>query len=115
VPVDVLPDRLRALAADSEVLHNLQDRTAIMATLREQDLAPLLDDLAGRHVAPEHVGVELELAWWKSVLERLLAEDPALLGANTSVLDRLEQDFRLVDEAHQKSNAKRLAWQLADA
>jgi hypothetical protein len=115
VPVDVLPDRLRALAADSEVLHNLQDRTAIMAKLREQDLAPLLDDLAGRHVAPEHVGVELELAWWKSVLERLLAEDPALLGANTSVLDRLEQDFRLVDEAHQKSNAKRLAWRLADA
>ncbi|HEY8317696.1 MAG TPA: AAA family ATPase [Amnibacterium sp.] len=113
--VELLPDRLKALAADSEVLHNLQDRTAIMARLRDQDLAPLLEDLAGRHVAPEDVGVELELAWWKSVLERLLAEDPALLGANTSVLDRLEQDFRLVDEAHQKSNAKRLAWQLADA
>ena len=115
VPIDLLPERLGSLAADSEVLHNLQDRTAIMAELREHDLAPLLEDLAGRHVAADQVGVELELAWWKSVLERMLADDPALLGANTSVLDRLEQDFRLVDEAHQKSNAKRLAWQLADA
>ncbi|MDQ1513311.1 MAG: hypothetical protein QOC59_1153, partial [Microbacteriaceae bacterium] len=115
VPIDLLPERLAALASDSEVLNNLQDRTSIMAQLRDHDLAPLLEDLAGRHVAADHVGVELELAWWKSVLERMLAEDPALLGANTSVLDRLEQDFRLVDEAHQKSNAKRLAWQMADS
>ncbi|MDH2444178.1 AAA family ATPase [Amnibacterium sp. CER49] len=115
MPIDFLPERLAALAADSEVLHNLQDRTQLVAELRDLDLAPLLEDLAGRHVAPEQVAVELELAWWKSVLERMLADDPALLGANTTVLDRLEQDFRLVDEAHQKSNGKRLAWQLADA
>ncbi len=114
-PIDGLGDRLAALAADSDVLENLQDRQTVMARLKAQDLAPLLEDLAGRHVPPERVGAELELAWWKSVLERLLAEDPALLGANTTVLDRLEQDFRLVDEAHAGGNAKRLAWQLADA
>jgi hypothetical protein len=115
IPVDEVPDRITALARDSEVLSNLQDRTALAAGLRQQDLGPLLEDLAGRHVPPDQVGVELELAWWKSALERLLAEDQALLGANTSVLDRLEQDFRLVDEAHAQSNGKRLAWQLADA
>ncbi|MGT2426171.1 AAA family ATPase [Amnibacterium kyonggiense] len=114
-PIDNIGDRLAALAADSDVLENLQDRQAVMARLKAQDLAPLLEDLAGRHVPPERVGAELELAWWKSVLERLLAEDPALLGANTTVLDRLEQDFRLVDEAHAGANAKRLAWQLADS
>ncbi len=114
-PIDNLPDRLAALAADSDALDNLQDRQAVMGRLKAQDLAPLLEDLAGRHVAPERVGAELELAWWKSVLERLLAEDPALLGANTTVLDRLEQDFRLVDEAHAGGNARRLVWQLADA
>lgn len=113
--LDDLAEKLELLARDSEVLSNLQDRSALMAELRGQDLAPLLEDLAGRHVAADRVGVELELAWWKTVLERLLAEDQALLGANTSVLDRLEQDFRLVDEAHAQSNGKRLAWQLADA
>jgi hypothetical protein len=115
LPLDEVPERLAALARDSDVLTDLQDRTAVAARLRDQDLGPLLEDLAGRHVPAERVGAELELAWWKSVLERMLAEDQALLGANTSVLDRLEQDFTLVDEAHAQSNAKRLAWQLADA
>lgn len=114
-PIDGLPVRLAALAADSDVLEHLQDRQAVVTRLRAQDLGPLLEDLAARHVPPPAVGAELELAWWKSVLERLLAEDPALLGANTTVLDRLEQDFRLVDGAHAQANAKRLAWQLADA
>lgn len=115
LPVEELPERLAALARDSDALTTLQDRTALMARLRQQDLAPLLEDLAGRRVPAGQVGVELELAWWKSVLERMLADDQALLGANTTVLDRLEQDFRLVDEAHAQSNGKRLAWQLADA
>ncbi|MFD1721419.1 AAA family ATPase [Amnibacterium endophyticum] len=114
-PIETLGDRLAALAADSDVLDNLQERQGIMSRLKAQDLAPLLEDLAARHVPAERVAAELELAWWKSVLERLLADDPALLGANTTVLDRLEQDFRLVDGAHAAANAKRLAWQLADA
>ncbi|WP_375389499.1 DEAD/DEAH box helicase, partial [uncultured Amnibacterium sp.] len=114
-PIEGVGDRIAALAADSDVLENLQDRQDVVSRLRSQDLAPLLEDLAGRHVPPERVGAELELAWWKSVLERLLADDPALLGANTTVLDRLEQDLRLVDEAHAGANAKRLGWQLADA
>jgi hypothetical protein len=115
LPVDVLQQRLDGLAADSEVLHNLQDRSGLMAQLRDLDLAPLLEDLAARHVPQDQVGVELELAWWKSVLERMLADDPALLGANTTVLDKLEHDFRLVDERHAKDNAKRLAWLLAES
>ncbi len=114
-PIDELVHRMSDLAADSEVLHNLQDRTSVRARLAEADLEPLLTDLGGRHVPPDQVGAELELAWWKSALERLLAEDTALLGANTSVLDRLESDFRLVDEAHVESAARRLGWQLAEA
>ncbi|MCB2791995.1 hypothetical protein KQ881_15565, partial [Listeria monocytogenes] len=36
------------------------------------------------------------------------------LSANTSVLDRLEADFRLVDEAHASATGKQLAWMLAE-
>ena len=37
-----------------------------------------------------------------------------LLGANTTVLDRLEADFRLVDEAHASAAGAQLAWHLAE-
>ena len=113
-PIQTLMHKLHELAADSDVLHNLQERTALVATLRELQLDPLIADLAHRHVPEDQVEAELELAWWQSALESLLAADRALLGANTSVLDRLEADFRLVDEAHAASSAQLLGWQLAE-
>jgi hypothetical protein len=114
LPISVLLDDLRGLAADSDVLHNLQERTALMKTLVDLELEPLITDLAQRHVPEEQVGAELELAWWQSALESLLAADRALLGANTPVLDRLEADFRLVDDAHAAGSAQLLSWQLAE-
>ena len=59
------------------------------------------------------VAGELEFAWWQSALEHLLRTDRALLGANTAVVDRLERDFRLVDEAHAGASGPLLASQLA--
>jgi hypothetical protein len=112
--VPMLLEKIAGLAAESDVLHNLQERTALMATLRELELDPLIEDLARRHVPEEEVAAELELAWWKSALEAMLEADRALLGANTPVLDRLEADFRLVDEAHAAGNSQLLTWQLAE-
>ncbi len=113
-PLQSLIQTLSGLAADSDVLNNLQERSAIMSELRRLDLGALTTDLASRHVPEQQVAAELELAWWRSALESLLASDRALLGANTSVLDRLEADFRLVDEAHAAGSAQLLAWQLAE-
>ncbi len=114
LPVQELVTKIAGLAAESDVLHNLQERTALMASLRERELDPLIDDLARRHVPDTAVAAELELSWWRSALESLLDADRALLGANTSVLDRLEADFRLVDQAHAAGNAALLSWQLAE-
>jgi len=114
LPIDTLVEKVAGLAAESDVLHNLQERTALMASLRELQLDPLIDDLARRHVPESQVAVELELSWWKSALEALLEADRALLNANTGVLDRLEADFRLVDEAHASGSAQLLGWQLAE-
>jgi hypothetical protein len=115
LPIHVLLERVAGLAAESDVLHNLQERANLRTTLRDLQLDPLLDDLASRHVPEEQVAAELELAWWQSALESLLETDRALLNANTSVLDRLEADFRLVDEAHAAGSAQLLAWQLAES
>ena len=114
MPVPQLLEKVRGLAAESEVLHNLQERTALVSSMREYELDPLIEDLARRHVPESEVAAELELAWWQSALESLLERDRALLGANTSVLDRLEADFRLVDEAHAAGSAQLLSWQLAE-
>lgn len=114
LPIHLLTDRLAGLAADSDVLHNLQERAQLRTLLRDLQLDPLLEDLASRHVPEDQVAAELELAWWQSALESLLESDRALLNANTSVLDRLEADFRLVDEAHAAGSAQLLDWQLAE-
>ncbi|GAA2045617.1 hypothetical protein GCM10009819_36360 [Agromyces tropicus] len=114
-PLRDLEATLVGLAAESEVLHNLQERTALLQKLRDLGLDPLLVDLAERHVPEQQVASELELAWWQSVFETMLAGDPALLGANTSVLDRLESDFRLVDDAHASAAGPLLAWRAAEA
>lgn len=114
IGVDELQQKLEVLAAESDVLNNLQERTELMTTLRDLELAPLITDLAQRHVPEAQVAAELELAWWRSALESLLEADRALLGANTVMLDRLEADFRLVDEAHAAGSAQSLGWQLAE-
>ena len=112
--IDALQTLLADLAADSDVLENLQERARLVTDLRGLDLDPLITDLAMRHVPEQQVAAELELAWWKSALESLLAAERALLGADTAVLDRLEADFRLVDEAHSAGSSSLLAWQLAE-
>jgi hypothetical protein len=113
-PVKELVYTISGLAADSEVLANLHERTALLSTLREHNLDPLMTDLSQRHVSEQNVSAELELAWWQSVLESMLGSDKALLNANTQVLDRLEADFKLVDEAHASSAGQLLAWLLAE-
>ena len=107
--------RISELAKESEVLQNIQERTTIVERLRGARLGPLLDDLSARHVPADQVAAELELAWWQSALERMLQTNPALLSANTGVIERLEADFRLVDDAHAGANGALLATKLADA
>lgn len=115
LPFDQLFSTMDALAKDSEVLENLQERLRITEQLDELGLRELVDDLADRHVAPDLAGAELELAWWQSVLEQRLADDKALLNANTRVLTRLEGDFRIVDQAHTAATAKQLAYTLSQS
>lgn len=113
LPVGKLVRTLGGLAADSEVFDNLMERATLRTKLASLGLDPLLMELSVRHVPESAVGAELEFAWWQSALEHLLRSDRALLGANTAVVDRLERDFRLVDEAHAAASGPLLAAQLA--
>lgn len=113
LPVARLVRTLAGLAAKSDVFDNLVERAQLRDQLALWGLEPLLAELSVRHVSEGQVGEELEFAWWQSLLERALQDNRALLGANTAVVDRLERDFRLVDEAHAAMAGPLLASQLA--
>lgn len=115
MPLTTLARRTTDLARESEVLQNIQERTAIVERLRAAHLETLIDDLSARHVPVGQVASELEQAWWQSALERMLQTNEALLSANTGVIERLEADFRLVDDAHAGAGGGQLAARLADA
>ncbi|PTW90688.1 uncharacterized protein DUF4011 [Microbacteriaceae bacterium MWH-Ta3] len=115
LPLSELSDLVAELAKDSEVLNTLHERSEVSKLLREWGLGDLLADLADRHIEDSHVRAELELAWWRGVLEMLIADRHQLLGADARILDRLENDFRMVDAAHIAANAQRIARALADA
>lgn len=112
-PVQRLIRMLGGLAADSAYFDNLVERATLRTELADLGLEPLLLELSVRHVPEQQVRSELEFAWWQSALEVLLRSDRALLGANTAVVDRLERDFRLVDEAHVAASGPLLAARLA--
>ena len=113
LPVKTLVRTLAQLAAESDVFDNLRERAELRGKLASFGLEPLLADLSVRHVPEGEVAAELEYAWWQSALEHLLRVDRGLLGANTAVVDRLERDFRLVDEAHAAASGPLLAAHLA--
>nr|WP_159575319.1 AAA family ATPase [Microbacterium sp. 8M] len=113
LPVARLLRTLAGLAAKSDVFENLIERARIRDELASLGLEPLLLDLSTRHLSEDRVGVELEYAWWQSLLEQALRQNRSLLGANTAVVDQLERDFRLVDEAHAGAAGPLLAWQLS--
>ena len=115
MPLPTLARRTTDLARESEVLQNIQERTAIVERLRAAHLETLIDDLSARHVPVGQVAAELEQAWWQSALERMLQTNEALLSANTAVIERLEADFRLVDDAHSGAGGSVLASRLSDA
>lgn len=112
--IDALIGLMSELGKESDVVRTLEDRAHVTSTLHEWQLGPLVDDLANRHVEADAVADELELAWWRGALEHILSTNQDLLGQDASILHRLESDYRLVDEAHAASNAKLLAWQLAE-
>lgn len=113
LPIPHLLRTLAGLAAESDVFDNLVERATLRGELAEMGLEELLTELSVRHVPEEHVAAEFEFAWWQSALEAMLRSDRALLGANTAVVDRLERDYRLVDEAHAASAGPLLAAELA--
>lgn len=98
--LDALAERLQRLAGDAEALSSLPERTRLLRDARAAGVGDLVDDLADRRAPASLVGAEVELAWWSSVFEQLLAADPALAGQDGAGLDALARRFRRLDREH---------------
>ncbi|MEL7976668.1 hypothetical protein AAG589_12460 [Isoptericola sp. F-RaC21] len=98
--LDGLAERLQRLAADSDALAVLPERTSLLRAARSAGVGDLVDDLTDRRVPGDLVAAELELAWWSSVFEQLLAADPVLAGQDGVGLDALARRFRDLDREH---------------
>lgn len=103
LPFAALTERLARLRSDTDALVDLPDRTGIVHRLRSAGLGALVDDLAMRRVEPALAPAELDLAWWSTVIEQILGEDPALAGYDGSALGALSAQYATLDRAHVKS------------
>lgn len=104
-PLGGVAERVGRLLAGRDALDTLPERTRIVRSLASAGLEDLLRDLARRRVGTEIVADELELAWWSTVFEQVLAADPALAGYEGQALGRLAQEYRDLDLAHVESLA----------
>ncbi len=68
-PMQELTTRIRALDGRRSGLPVLPKVVPLLDALEEQGLRPLLDDLAERSVSADDSVDELELVWWKSLLQ----------------------------------------------
>lgn len=98
LPLAELTSRIARLGADDATLRQLPERAAVLAQLTDLGLADLLEDLTHRRVATELVGAEFDLAWWSSVLEEILGEDPVLAGLDSSTLTASAETLREKDQ-----------------
>ena len=97
--MDHLVDRLTLLRFDAPSLNGLPERTTLLAKAEAAGLGPLIDDLRARQAAPDLAASEVELAWWATVFELILSQDPALAGYDGTSLDALSERYADVDRA----------------
>lgn len=114
-PLTELASFVGALASDSASIDTIHERSEQADAIRHRGLSPFLETFTGRVITREIIESELRLAWWRGALEAIIADRRQLLGADLSIVNRLEQDFRLVDHAHIAGNARKLAYGLAEA
>jgi hypothetical protein len=106
-PLEILDDRLAALAADPDGARDAPRRALLLGRLRSAGLTDLLADLRERGAGPDDVDGELDLAWWTSVLEALIRSDARLARHDFAAFAKATEEVR--DAAAGRLGAARAA------
>jgi hypothetical protein len=113
MPLTELAKSLSSMASDREPLENLEARNTLREELREQGISALARDLANLKVKREHLAAELDLAWWQSALEYLVARDSTVMKYTAEQIDSIEEDFAASDNNVNIESRLRLAHELS--
>jgi hypothetical protein len=114
LPLHELSATLGSMATDVEPLKEIEQRNSIRLRLKEAGLDALARDLASLKVRREHISLELDLAWWQSALEYLVARDSSVMQYTAEQIDTLEEDFTIADRQLVEVGARALANDLAN-
>jgi len=99
LPLDDLARLLADLAEDEQGARDQPRRGELLDRLRAAGLGELLDDLQSRRAGPQDVDGELDLAWWTSVLEAVVAGDGRLAGHDPAAVRALPEELRTAERA----------------
>ncbi|MFW0111070.1 DNA helicase [Rothia sp. CCM 9416] len=111
--LSALENRLNSLVEDQWLLQTLPERESLYRQLSEMGLSELLADFYERQLDAGAVPAELELAWWQTALEMMLASQELEI-LNGDALRALETRFRRADYSHISSGPARLHAAVAD-
>lgn len=106
-PVSEVTTLLESMAGDRFLLDTLPERAQLLNVLRGKGLQELLADLERRQVPMRHVGDELDLAWWQSAFEVMLA-GPDIDLVTGAKLSEWEAAYRRADIAHTAAGPARV-------
>ncbi|WP_422115418.1 hypothetical protein [Brachybacterium sp. UNK5269] len=95
--LDELERRVDALLTDRDDLETLPRRTELLRRLSFDGLGELVEDLRVRRVPIHQVGAELELSWWRSVLELIAGAEPTISQYDGTSLSQVAERFRRLD------------------
>ncbi|MEP7161330.1 MAG: hypothetical protein ABI746_09525 [Dermatophilaceae bacterium] len=109
LPLDALAERLAVLASRHDGIAVFPALAPVLTDLRQAGLGELLDDLAIRHVAADHVADEAEFAWWLSVLDAVAAQDPTYGRHDGAILRGLLRQYADEDAALLEGHARAIA------
>ena len=100
--------RMDALDADRADLTSLPRRTELLRRLEFDGLGELVEDLRVRRVPTAQVGAELELAWWRSVLELIAGAESTISEYDGTSLSQVAERFRRLDAEHLAGSGARV-------
>lgn len=108
-----LDSRLSSLIDDEYLLHTLPERVQLLQELTDLGLGELINDFYERQLTGDRLAAELELAWWQTALEMMLAsQELEILDGDT--LRALETRFRRADYSYVAAGPARLHTRIAD-
>jgi hypothetical protein len=84
---------LNSMATEVRPLQNLAEKNALRAELKAAGLTMLSRNLAELKVNREHIALELDLAWWQSALEYLIARDQSVMTYTREQIDAIEHAY----------------------